>query len=169
MDVSDDTPWLSADELETWKYAAGVVVTLPTAIDAQLKKDAGLNFYEYSILVLLQRSATSALQLWELAQWAHGSQSRLSHAITRMETQGWVIRRDVKGETRGVEAVLTDAGRAKLVEAAPAHVREVRRLVVDVLTPEQLAHFGEICRALLSVVSPGAPVLLESPAQVSTD
>ena len=38
--------------------------------------------------------------------------------------------------------VLTDAGRRTLEEAAPGHVREVRRLVVDVLSPEQFAALG---------------------------
>jgi DNA-binding MarR family transcriptional regulator len=159
--VSDDAPWPSRDQLATWMHVAGVIMTLPPAIDAQLKRYSGLSFYEYSILDALSRAPNRARQLCELAQMAYGSQSRLSHAMKRMEKQGWVMRRDCAGHARGVEAVLTDEGHAKLIEAAPGHVQEVRRLVVDALTPEQLAQFGEICRSLLAVTAPNATHLLE--------
>ncbi len=139
---------------------AGVVMTLPQALDAQLKRGAGLNLYEYSILVGLARAPGRSRQLCELAHMAYGSQSRLSHAVSRMEKQGWVTRRDAGGN-RHVEAVMTDAGYAKLTEAAPDHVREVRRLIIDVLTPEQLEQFGSICRSLLAVSSPQATALLD--------
>jgi DNA-binding MarR family transcriptional regulator len=158
--VSDDTPWLTSGQLDTWMHLAGVIMTLPPALDAQLKRNAGLNLYEYSILVGLAQAPDRSRQLCELAQVAYGSQSRLSHAISRMEKQGWVARRDVGGAHR-VAAVLTDAGYAKLVEAAPGHVREVRRLVIDVLTPEQLGQLGSISRSLLGASSPQAPALLD--------
>src|SRR3954471_15176580 len=139
---------------------AGVIMTLPSVLDAQLKRNAGLNLYEYSILVALARAPGRARQLCDLAQMAHGSQSRLSHAVSRMEKQGWVARRDAGGARR-VEAVLTDEGYAKLVEAAPGHLSEVRRLIIDVLTPEQLDQLGSICRSLLTVSSPSAATLLD--------
>ena len=160
MLVSDDTPWLTPDQLRVWMHVAGVVMTLPQALDAQLKRGAGLNLYEYSILVGLARAPGRSRQLCELAQMAYGSQSRLSHAVSRMEKQGWVTRRDAGGKGH-VEAVMTEAGYAKLTEAAPDHVREVRRLIIDVLTPEQLEQFGSICRSLLAVSSPQVPATLD--------
>ncbi|MEZ5256815.1 MAG: hypothetical protein R2705_07960 [Ilumatobacteraceae bacterium] len=41
-----------------------------------------------------------------------------------------------------VDARQTDAGWNKLAATAPGHVREARRLVVDALSPEQLAALG---------------------------
>ena len=49
---------------------------------------------------------------------------------------------------RRTEARLTDAGFVKLAEIAPGHVREVHRLVFEVLTPEQLAALGDVARAI---------------------
>ncbi|MBJ7454087.1 MAG: hypothetical protein JHC71_18680, partial [Blastococcus sp.] len=41
--------------------------------------------------------------------------------------------------------------------AAPGHVREARRLVVDVLTREQLAALGEAARAITAVTMADDP------------
>jgi hypothetical protein len=41
-------------------------------------------------------------------------------------------------------ARLTEAGYEKVMEAAPIHVAEVRRLIFDVLTREQVVALGEI-------------------------
>ena len=43
------------------------------------------------------------------------------------------------GDVRGVVAALTSAGRQRLAQAAPGHVAAVRRLLIDVLTAEQLS------------------------------
>jgi DNA-binding MarR family transcriptional regulator len=159
--VTEDTPWLAADELEAWVSLASLVVALPQAIDRQLKRDSGLNFFEYSILSGLSREPGRAMQLSVLADLAAGSLSRISHAVSRLEQQGWVQRRTCDAETRVVHAALTDAGMAKLVEAAPAHVREARRLVVDALSPAELTQLKVICRKLVAAASPATACLLE--------
>jgi len=150
-----------------------LLVALPQAIDRQLRQDSGLNFFEYSILSGLSRSAGRSMQLSVLAAFASGSLSRISHAVSRLEQQGWVRRRTCGPESRGIEAELTDAGFAKLVEAAPYHVREARRLVVDTLEPAELDQLGGICQKLVAAASPGTACLLadalarESPERVA--
>lgn len=155
----DAVPWLSDDQQQDWAALVGLVMTLPTAMDAQLKRDAGINSFEYHLLARLSMAPGRALVLSDLAWQAQGSLSRLSHAITRLERAGWVERRACNDKGRRVEARLTDAGLAKVEATAPDHVREARRLVVDVLTPEQLAALGEAARAITAVTmadDPGA-------------
>jgi DNA-binding MarR family transcriptional regulator len=159
--VTEDTPWLTSAELEAWVSLTSLLVALPQAIDRQLKRDSGLNFFEYSILSGLSREPGRAMQLSVLADLAAGSLSRMSHAVSRLEQQGWVQRRACGTEARGVDAVLTDAGMAKLVEAAPAHVREARRLVVDALNPTELRQLKNICGKLVAAASPSTARLLE--------
>ena len=159
--MTEDTPWLSSEELDTWVSLTSLLVALPQAIDRQLKRDSGLNFFEYSIMSGLSREERHAMQLSTLAQLAAGSLSRISHAVSRLEQQGWVQRRACHGEARGVEAALTKAGLAKLVEAAPAHVREARRLVVDVLSPADHEQLTAICGKLVRAASPDTACLLE--------
>jgi DNA-binding MarR family transcriptional regulator len=154
--VSEDTPELSPDEMAAWLHLTGVVMTLPAAIDAQLKRSAAINFFEYVIMMSLSRSPGHAMQLCGLAQLSFGSPSRLSHALTRLEKQGWVERRSAGKGMHTVEAVLTGAGLAKLAEATPGHVREIRRLVFDVLSPAQRGQLEEVSRRLLATAAPGA-------------
>lgn len=152
-----DVPWLSEEQQQDWAALMALVMTLPPALDAQLKRDAGVNSFEYHVLARLSMAPDRTLVLSELAEQAQGSLSRLSHAITRLERAGWVERRACADRGRRVEARLTEAGLAKLVATAPGHVREARRLVVDVLTPAQLVALGRAARAITAVTMVGEP------------
>ncbi|MEV0842566.1 MarR family transcriptional regulator [Actinocatenispora sera] len=153
-DAADEVPWLSRDQQEHWIALIGVISTLPPALDAQLKRDAGLNMYEYQVLVQLGDSPQGTVPMSDLAMLASGSLSRLSHAVGRLERAGYVRRVVCREPGRRTAAVLTEAGRAKLEQTAPGHVREVRRLVIDALTPEQLAALGGAARRVLEVTAP---------------
>ena len=148
-DPAVDVPWLSAEQQRDWRALAALFTTLPAALDAQLRRDAGLNGFEYQVLAALSEAPDRAVVLTDLAEAAQGSLSRLSHAVTRLERAGLVERRSCPGAgSRRTEARLTDEGWARIQQVAPGHVREVRRLVVDALTPEQLVALGEAARAV---------------------
>ncbi|MEZ5217769.1 MAG: hypothetical protein R2715_14570 [Ilumatobacteraceae bacterium] len=99
-----------------------------------------------------------------LASAAQGSPSRLSHAVRRLEESGWVERIGSCDVRHRVDARQTDAGWNKLAATAPGHVREARRLVVDALSPEQLAALGGAARRVLDAIDPsGEPVTCAEP------
>lgn len=152
--MTEDIPWLDSAQLEDWAALMALTAVLPPALDAQLKRDAGLNLFEYHILVQLAEEPNGALPMTDLAQLAKGSPSRLSHAVTRLEKAGYVDRIACQEAERRTAAMLTDAGRAKLEATAPGHVREARRLVVDVLTPEQLSALGDAARTVSKAIVP---------------
>jgi len=79
--------------------------------------------------------------------------------ISRLEGRAWLRRRSgTRG--RATYAELTDEGYRKLMATGPIHLREVRRLVFDVLTPEEvkaLRHVTALINAgLLGEVGLGA-------------
>lgn len=154
MALNDDTPWLAPDDLRDWKWLMALLETLPSALDAQLKRDAGLNTFEYLVLAGLSEAPDRALPLSLLATFAQGSLSRLSHAVSRLEEQGWVVRRPSPEAGRRSEAALTDAGWRKVQQTAPGHVREVRRLVIDTLTPDQVRVLGASARKVVATIDP---------------
>ncbi|WP_262849548.1 MarR family winged helix-turn-helix transcriptional regulator [Mumia quercus] len=156
-----DVPWLTPSELKDWVSVVALCSTLPSALDAQLKRDAGLNLFEYHILVHLDASPNGMVSMSDLALLAQGSLSRLSHAVGRLERDGLVRRGACNEVGRRMGAVLTDAGRARLEAAAPGHVREVRRRVVDVLDPAQLQALGQAARAVVAATSPEAAEVIE--------
>ena len=153
-----DVPWLSPEQLREWQALVALLMTLPTAMDGQLRRDAGVNLFEYMVLAALSDAHNRTLGLSDLAVLARGSLSRLSHAITRLERAGRVVRcsRPHQGGRR-TEARLTDAGWAKLEEIAPGHVRQARRLVIDALSSEQLAALGDAARAITAATVTEAP------------
>lgn len=150
------TRWLDDEEQATWRRFAAVAMLLPTALESQLQRDSGLTHFGYWVLAMLSESPGRSRRMSELAALAHGSQSRLSHTVAKLEERGFVRRERVGDDGRGYSAILTDAGYQTVVAAAPGHVAEVRRLVFDQLSREQVRALDAICEAILAKLGPGA-------------
>ena len=155
MSTTEEPRWLDADERAAWLSLAGVVTLLPAALDAQLQRDAGLSHFEYMVLAMLSERPTRTARMSELAGLSNGSLSRLSHVARRLEDQGLITRHACAEDRRATNAVLTDAGWAKVVATAPGHVETVRRLVFDALSAEQRDQLRGIGTRILDRVSPG--------------
>jgi DNA-binding MarR family transcriptional regulator len=149
MDAPRESQWLDAEERQTWLALAGALIRLPAALDAQLRRDAGISHFEYQVLALLSEAPDRTLRMSELAVRAEGSQPRLSQVVARMEQRGWVRRTPDPADGRYTLAILTDQGWAKVTEAAPGHLEEVRRLVFDPLTKAQSRQLREIGRRIM--------------------
>jgi len=149
-DEHSEPEWLDADESCAWLELVQLVSWLPAALDAQLTRDADVTSFEYAILAVLSEAPERTRTMSNLALLANGSLSRLSHVVKRLEARGWVRRSRSADSGRVKNAVLTDAGHAKVVASAPGHVAEVRRLTVDRLTRTQLRQLTAIGRRLNS-------------------
>ncbi|MFJ5547521.1 MarR family winged helix-turn-helix transcriptional regulator [Streptomyces sp. NPDC093225] len=147
-----DTRWLNDDEMRAWRGFLAASALLNRRLDQQLKDDSGLSHPQYEILVRLSAAPDHELRMTELADGLINSKSGLTYQVTQLEKAGLVRRRSCPSDVRGVFAVLTDLGRERLEQAAPGHVTEVRRHLIDVLTPEQLDALadglGEVSRRL---------------------
>ena len=141
--------WLAPDELSAWLVYVATTSLLDGALDRQLQRDSGMPMAYYLILAMLSDVPGRTLRMSDLAAMASGSLSRLSHVVSRLEARGWVRREACPGDGRFINAVLTDDGWAKVVATAPGHVAAVRRLLIDVLTPEQLRELGAISDEVL--------------------
>ncbi|GIG54433.1 MarR family winged helix-turn-helix transcriptional regulator [Demequina activiva] len=143
---------LSDEELETWAAVATLLEWLPAALDGQLLKDSALTHFEYGILYALGTAERRTLRMSTLAGYSNSSLSRLSRAATRLESKGWMRREPDPADGRYTLAILTDAGAAKVEQAAPAHVELVQRTVFDALTRAQVRQLGEISRRVLAAI-----------------
>ena len=147
--MSDPEPrWLSAGEQHTWRDTIQAWQWLLAAVDAQLQRDSGMPLAYYEILVRLSEAPDHSLRMTQLAEASSSSKSRLSHAVSRLEERGWVERTACPTDRRGQVARLTDEGFAALEQAAPGHVDQVRQMVFDRLTPEQVAQLLAISQAI---------------------
>ena len=153
MTPPDPEPrWLDEDNLKTWVTFARMLIWLPTALDNQLQRDSDLSHFEYGILASLSAADEGTLRMSELAIYANGSLSRLSRAVARLERRDWVTRTPDPADGRYTLAVLTDKGRAFLVNAAPGHVETVNRLVFDPLTTAQARQLRTIAGRILNAI-----------------
>jgi DNA-binding MarR family transcriptional regulator len=144
---------LEGADLETWAALATVLVWLPAALDGQLQRDAQLTHFEYGVLYALSTAPDRTLRMSVLAGYANSSLSRLSRAVTRLESRGWVRREPDPDDGRFTLAILTDLGLRKVDEATPGHVETVHRLVLDRLTRAQTRQLREISGRIVRAIS----------------
>ncbi|MEU7848431.1 MarR family transcriptional regulator [Micromonospora parva] len=142
------TRWLDPDEQRTWRAYLTASRVLMDTLDRELQRDAGMPHAYYEILVQLSEAPGRQLRMSQLAQAAGSSRSRLSHAVARLESAGWVRREDCPTDRRGQIALLTDEGFATLAAAAPGHVEGVRRHLFDALSPAQVDQLRRISETL---------------------
>lgn len=149
-----ETRWLTEQERRSWLRLIAVAELLPAALDAQLRRDAGLTHFEYFVLAMLSEAPDRTLRMTTLAQRTNATLPRLSHVVRRLENRGLVERFPCPEDGRATNARLTAGGWDAVVAAAPGHVDTVRRLVLDPLTATQVAQLRRIGDALLTRLDP---------------
>jgi len=149
--------WLSEAEMAAWLPLVRLVTLLPQRLDRQLRDDAGIGHVYYQILAMLSQAPDQQLRMSELAALTATSPSRLSHAVATLEDRGWVARCPAETDGRGQLTRLTAAGRAAIEQVAPGHVGEVRRLIFDQLTPEEVDQLARIAGKLLTAATSPVP------------
>src|SRR5580700_10512046 len=148
--ADSETRWLTAEEQHAWRMFLTATNTLFSTVEGQLQRESGIPHGYYEILVRLSEAPGRALRMSQLAEASTSSKSRLSHAVARLEERGWIRRTDCPTDRRGQVAQLTDEGFAALAAAAPGHVEQVRRALIDVITPEQLGQLRVISAAIIA-------------------
>lgn len=146
--------WLTDHEQRVWRSYLHATTLLEDHLDRQLQRDAGMPHIYYGLLVGLAEAPGRRLRMTELAMKAKITRSRLSHAIARLEKNGWVRREDCPSDKRGQFAVLTDEGTEVLRRTAPGHVTAVRQALFERLTPEQQQALGEIMQIVAEGLQP---------------
>lgn len=144
----------SAVDLDVWAPLATLLERLPAALDEQLQRACGLTHFEFGVLYALARAPEQRLRLSVLADYSNATLSRLSRAVTRLESRGWVRRETDPGDGRYTLAILSAAGAAKVREALPGHLELVERVVFGALTKAQARTLGAASERINEAISP---------------
>ena len=139
--------WLDADEQQAWRRYLHASRLLEAVMDRDLQAH-GLQLTEYEIIMVLSGAPERRLRMSAIAEQVVQSRSRLTHTAGRLEKRGWVRREGCVGDRRGVELVLTDEGRAAVVQMAPTHVRSVLTYLVEPLPREEFLGLGRAMAAV---------------------
>ena len=111
-----------------------LLMVLPRALDADLQHDQRMSLSEYQALRHLSEAEGRRMRMSELAIACDMSLSGMTRLAGKLESDGFLERRRCERDARGLDAMLTDAGLARLREAWPAHLASVRRHIFDHLS-----------------------------------
>jgi DNA-binding MarR family transcriptional regulator len=143
------TRWLTEEEQRAWRGLLRMTSQLNARANRLLLQEYGISLADYEVLVALSEAPEGQLRVFEVADALAWEQSRVSHQLARMQRRGLITREGCATDARGAFAVLTTAGRAAIERAAPAHVEQVRQLVFDELSQEQVSALTEITTRVL--------------------
>jgi DNA-binding MarR family transcriptional regulator len=143
------TEWLDDRQQRIWRAWIKLNRDLPAALGRQIQSGSDLSMADFEVLVNLTDVPEGRLRISELASGMNWERSRVSHHLKRMAARGLVDRAGCPEDGRGSFVNITQAGRDAIERAAPDHVESVRRLVVDVLSDEELETLGRLTDKLL--------------------
>ncbi|MGI5522388.1 MarR family winged helix-turn-helix transcriptional regulator [Micromonospora sp. CA-259024] len=138
----------TAEELRIWRDFIETTTALGSRLESRLQSDSSLSTGDYAVLLALSEAQDQAMRSSALAAHIGWERSRLSHHLGRMERRGLIRRQECATVPRGAEVLLTATGAEAFRAATFPHLRAIRELFVDALTPEQILAAGEIAAAL---------------------
>ena len=142
--------WLDAAEQHVWRGFLRMNTRIYDELERDLRERNGVSLIEYGILAHLSEAPERRMRMRVLADSVIVSKSRLSHQVARLERGGHVRREHCDDDRRGLWAVLTDQGAELLRTAAPGHAAQVRSLMFDRLSAEQVDQLAAIIKVLES-------------------
>ena len=130
--------WLDAREDRAWRAFMHAHYQLNACLNRLLLQYSGLSDSDYEVLAVLSGRPEGRMPAQDMRTLLGWEKSRLSHQVRRMEEQDLVAREFNPADRRSAMIVLLPAGRRAIEDAAPEHVRDVRRHMIDLFTPAEL-------------------------------
>jgi DNA-binding MarR family transcriptional regulator len=124
-----------------WRTFLTAHATIIRALEAELEADQDLALSDFDVLAQLQ-VAGGTLRMRDLADRVLLSRSGLTRRIDRLEGAGYVQRTACETDRRGSYARLTDAGRDRLTNALPVHLRGIEDHFIAPLDADARATSG---------------------------
>ncbi|CCH19590.1 MarR family winged helix-turn-helix transcriptional regulator [Micromonospora lupini] len=144
----------TAEELRIWRDFVETTEALTSRVAARLQLDSSLSSGDYAVLLALTEAPDQRMRSSALAAHIGWERSRLSHHLGRMERRGLIRREECATVPRGAEVHLTPSGAEAFAQATFPHLRTIRELFVDALTPDQLRAAGDLAGALREHLGP---------------
>lgn len=133
---------LSPAEEALWRATMRIVTVLPSRLDTDLVRGAGLTASEYATLVNLSEAPRHELRMTDLAKATGLSASRTTRLVDDLQERGLVTKVASPADARSTRTRIRSDGKAKLRSARQIHLGSVRRRFldhIDCTSVEQLA------------------------------
>ena len=113
-------------------------------LDAELIATHGISLSGYEVLLFLADAPDGQLRMSELADGVLLSRSGVTRLVDRLVREGLVRRERCEDDARGLNAVITPAGRELFTRARKTHLEGVRRLYLSRFEDGELDVLGEL-------------------------
>ena len=141
MSATVETP---IESLEAWvRLLRGHSATV-RSLNAQLVSEWGLTINDYEALLHLSHAEGGRLRRTDLVQNLQLTPSGVTRLLDGLEDAGLVEKLNCESDARVNWAVITDAGRTKLQDAACSHVAAIRELFEERFSADELRTLAEL-------------------------
>ena len=133
--------WLTDSEMRAWRGFIRRSADLVDIITKDLEP-FGLDGGDYQLLAMLSESPGRKMKMCDLAETLGLSRSGLTRRMEGVLKAKYVSRVSDKNDRRAAFAQITEKGLTLIKKVAPHHVASVRRHMIDLLSPAEIAAFG---------------------------
>jgi DNA-binding MarR family transcriptional regulator len=138
-----DSQGLDPRELGAYFVLTEAVSLLQHQVEQQLRAEGGISYVQFQLLARLA-DGHGPLTMTELADGVVYSRSGLTYQAGLLEKGGLITRGPSPDDDRATLVTITGTGLALFGRVLPGHVKVVRRLLLDSLTGDDVAHLGDI-------------------------
>jgi DNA-binding MarR family transcriptional regulator len=142
------------DARTAWHRLLQVSSRVLAEMDRRLDANHRLSVNEFDVLITLDNAEGHMLRMTDLAHAVMLSSGGLTRLVSRLQQAGLVQREPNAEDARGLNASLTDAGRARLAEARCTHDAVVDNLLGSRVTQSQIATLSRLLGRVLEPTPP---------------
>jgi DNA-binding MarR family transcriptional regulator len=135
-------------EIQVWVGLLRAHATSVRRFNSELVAEHGLTLNDYEVLLHLSSAEGGQLRRVDLAKRVLLTPSGITRLLEGLERSGYVERAFCESDARVTYAQLTDAGQAKLREAADTHVAGIRGFFRERFSKEELQALGGLLERL---------------------
>lgn len=126
-----------------WRAFITAHALVTRRLDDDLRTEQGMTLAEYGALLHIAEAPARRLRMNQLADSILLSRSGVTRLIDRLEADGLVERSHCASDGRGAEAVLTEAGIARLRAASRTHLRGIETYFLSPIDSSDLATMAD--------------------------
>ena len=138
--------------MEAWRLYFETSQRLMAQLGAALKEDAGMDFADYNLLMVLAEAPGRTLRMTVLAEKIVFSVPRLSYRIGVLVDRGWVLKEACAKDRRAHNIILSEAGAAALVAAGRDHRAQIRAVFDSQLDADDIDDLARIMGKMRTAV-----------------
>jgi DNA-binding MarR family transcriptional regulator len=136
--------FLSDDEERAWHGLVEAYDSLTRALDARLVAIHRFPLSTLEALIEIAHAEDDSISVSDLAERVRLSPSRTSRLAIELERQGLVERQRDAADTRSTRVGATQAGRDRLLEAAPTYLSTIRAHLFEGLSERDVKQLARV-------------------------